>query len=59
MQVALEKRLLPALLSLENLLMLDMFLSLLLYGQVLGEGDQVSLEGHLKNLLLVLTASEA
>lgn len=59
MQVALEKRLLPALLSLENLLMLDMLLGLLLYGQVLGEGDQVSLEGHLKNLLLVLTASEA
>lgn len=59
MQVALEKRLLPTLLSLENLLMLDMLLGLLLYGQVLGEGDQVSLEGHLKNLLLVLTASEA
>ena len=59
MQIALEKRLLPALLSLENLLVLDKVLGLLLYGQVLGEGEKVSLESRLENLLLVVATSEA
>ena len=35
-----------------------MLLGLLLYGQVLSEGDQVSLEGSLENLLRVVTTSE-
>lgn len=51
MQGSLEKRLLTPMLSLENLLLLDMLLGLLLYCQVLCKGHQVRLEGSLENLL--------